>query len=110
MSLGSILLIALFVACSITGQILFKSAMSDAHSRRKSALRLAGGIASMAAGFFAWQCLLARFDLSFLYPFEALDRLFILPAAAFFLREKITAQLWIGMLLIVGGVVLVARS
>ena len=84
--------------------------MDDAHSRRKSVLTLTGGVAVMGIGFFVWQGLLARFDLSFLYPFEALDRLFILPAAAFFLREKITPQLWVGVLLIVSGVVLVAVS
>ena len=64
----------------------------------------------MAVGFFVWLRLLKRFPLSFLYPFEGLDRLFILPAAAFFLREKITARLWAGVFLIVGGVVLVAAS
>jgi drug/metabolite transporter (DMT)-like permease len=109
-SVGSLLLIALFTACSIGGQLLFKHAMDDAHSRRKSVLTLTGGIAVMGVGFFVWQGLLARFELSFLYPFEALDQLFVLPAAAFFLREKITAQLWVGVLLIVGGVLLVAAS
>ena len=110
MNPASITLLALFLGCSIAGQLLFKSAMSDTTSRRKSALTLTGGIAVMALGFFVWQGLLARFELSFLYPFEALDRLFILPAAAFFLREKITAQLWIGVSLIVVGVMFVAAS
>ena len=110
MSIGSFLLIALSIACSIAGQVLFKFAMHDEHPRKKSALVLAAGVVVMAVGFFVWLRLLARFDLSFLYPFEGLDRLFILPAAAFFLREKITPRLWIGVILIVGGVVLVAAS
>ena len=88
MNPASVTLIALFLGCSIAGQLLFKSAMSDTTSRRKSALTLTGGIAVMALGFFVWQGLLARFELSFLYPFEALDRLFILPAAAFFSAKK----------------------
>lgn len=110
MNVGSFLLIALSVASSVAGQILFKHAMHDAHSRKKSGLILAAGVVVMAVGFFVWLRLLSLFDLSFLYPFEGLDRLFILPAAAFFLREKITPQLWIGVVLIVGGVVLVAAS
>ncbi len=110
MSIGSFLLIALSVASSVAGQILFKHAMDDAHSRKKSGIILTAGVFVMAVGFFVWLRLLTRFDLSFLYPFEGLDRIFVLPAAAFFLREKITARLWIGVFLIVGGVVLVAAS
>lgn len=110
MSVGSFLLIALSVASSVAGQILFKHAMHDAHSRKKSGLILASGVVVMALGFFVWLRLLARFDLSYLYAFEGLDRLFILPAAVLFLREKITLRLVIGMVLIFGGIVRVATS
>ena len=64
----------------------------------------------MALSFFLGLSQLSELPLSKYYPFEGIERVVIVIAAAFFLREKITAQLWIGVILIVGGVVLVAAS
>ncbi len=105
-------LIALSEACGIAGQLFFKLAMGRdwSHAPGRGRLALAAGLAVMALGFFIWLGLLSKFDLSFLYPFEGLNRLLLLLGAAFFLREKITANLWLGVLLISAGVVLVAGS
>jgi hypothetical protein len=65
-------LVVFSVACSVTGQIFFKHAMSDQSmsTRPRRRLDLAGGVLVMTVGFFSWLALLRRFDLSYLYPFE----------------------------------------
>ena len=108
----SFFLILLSEMCMVTGQIFFKHAMNQSaeHARRKLVLNLIAGIAVMALGFFLWLGLLARFDLSYLYPFQGLSVIIITLMAAVILKEKLTMQLTIGALLITAGVVLVSLS
>lgn len=108
----SIALIIFMELCAIAGQILFKVAMGHRwdHSRRQAVGILGGGVAVMALRFFIWLGLLSSFDLSLLYPFEGLNRIVLLAAAAIFLKEKITPALVVGVLLISAGVLLVATS
>ena len=105
-------LVVFSVACSVTGQIFFKHAMSHASTstgvRRR--MDLAGGIVVMTVGFFTWLALLRRFDLSYLYPFEGLDRLLLAFAAWLILKEEMTRDLWIGIILICAGTIFVAGS
>jgi hypothetical protein len=42
----------------------------------------------MTVGFFTWLALLRRFDLSYLYPFEGVDRVLLAVAAWLILRRK----------------------
>ena len=56
------------------------------------------------------QGLLQRFDLSYLYPFQGLSVIFITILAAVVLKEKLSARLTIGALLITAGIVLVSMS
>jgi len=105
-------LVLFSIACSVTGQIFFKHAMAD-HStstvaRRK--LDLGRGVLAMTVSFFTWLFLLRQFDLSFLYPFEGLDRVLLAFAAWLILKEKMTRDLWIGLVLICLGTALVAGS
>ena len=74
----------------IAGQVFFKRGMGDA-------VRMAGwqraswvgtGIASKALSFFCWVLLLSRFELSYIYPFEALDPIFVALAAALFSKRE----------------------
>ena len=102
------------VACSAFGQILFKLAMNQTN---ESGLRMArflpvfgAGIATMALGFFLWLGLMARFPLSYLFPFEGLDRLLLVFAAWIFLKERMTPALWLGVLMITAGIFLVGVS
>ena len=99
-------------ACSVAGQIFFKHAMSDesqnSPSRRR--LDLARGVVAMTIGFFTWLALLRQFDLSYLYPFEGLDRVLLAFAAWLILKEKMTRDLWIGVICICLGTVFVAGS
>ena len=112
MTLWSIFLIVLSECAAIAGQIFFKHAMANrwSQSRRTAAWVLSAGVLAMTVSFFIWLNLLAKFDLSRLYPFEGLNRVLLLFAAAFFLRERIAPQLWIGVILISAGVALVFLS
>jgi len=105
--------VALFsIGCSVTGQIFFKHAMADhsesSASRRK--LELAGGVLAMTMSFFIWLVLLHRFELSYLYPFEGLDKVLLAFAAWLILKEKMSRDISIGLILICLGAVLVAGT
>lgn len=105
-------LVLFSIACSVTGQIFFKHAMAD-HSKSSASRRkldLAGGVLVMTVSFFTWLSLLYRFDLSYLYPFEGLDRVLLAFAAWLILKEKMSRDLWIGLILICLGTAFVAGS
>ena len=112
MTAWTLFLIVLSECAAIAGQIFFKHAMATHwnKSRRTAAWVLSAGTGVMAVSFFIWVSLLAKFDLSRLYPFEGLNRVVLLCAAAIFLREKIAPRLWIGVVLISAGVALVFIS
>jgi drug/metabolite transporter (DMT)-like permease len=105
-------LVVFSITCSVTGQIFFKHAMSDQSTSTRTGRRLylAGGVLVMTIGFFTWLALLRRFNLSYLYPFEGLDRVLLAFAAWLILKEKITRDLWIGVILICVGTAFVAGS
>ena len=96
----------------VVGQVFFKVAMDEsagikAPSTRRAAF--AAGIAAMAFSFFFGLAQLSQIPLSKYYPFEGIERVVIVIAAAFFLREKITVRIVIGVALICGGLFLVAN-
>jgi uncharacterized membrane protein len=68
------------------------------------------GVALMTISFFITLGLLQRFDLSYLYPFQGLSVIFITLLAAAVLKEKLSARLTVGALLISAGIVLVSMS
>jgi drug/metabolite transporter (DMT)-like permease len=105
-------LILFYASCSVSGQLFFKHAMSDRVNspRSRRLLDLAAGVLAMTLGFFTWLALLQRFDLSFLYPFEGLDRVLLALGAWLFLREKLTRDLWIGVILVCLGTTFVSAS
>ena len=78
--------------------------------RHRRRLDLAGGVLAMTVGFFTWLALLRRFDLSYLYPFEGLDRVLLAFAAWLILKEKMTRDLWVVVILICIGTAFVAAS
>ena len=102
------LLVVISETCSGAGQIFFKHAMGG--EKEKMAPRLTAGVTVMAVGFFLWEGLLSRFDLSYLYPFDALKTILLMIAAWIFLKEKMTLNLWVGVTLICAGILLVSRS
>ena len=113
----TIALVIVLIALSgaVTGQILLKHAMASSHGEtgfrsRKVIVPFAAGIALMTMQFFLVLGLLQRYDLSFIYPFQGLGVIIITFAAAITLREKLTAQLIAGSVLITVGVVLVSMT
>ena len=98
--------------CSVTGQIFLKHAMSGCVGGGKPcrSLNLAAGVLAMTVGFFTWLTLLQRFNLSYLYPFEGLDNVIVAFGAWLFLRENMTRELWLGMILICFGTMLVSAT
>jgi len=94
--------------CSVVGQVFFKHAMGS--GKGNMAWKLTAGIVAMAVNFFLWTGLLSKYDLSFLYPFDGLNRIVMMFAASIFLKEKMTLHLWVGVALICAGVLLVSRS
>ncbi len=108
----SLLCVILTELCSVAGQIFFKHAMSQPEGgpRAKFLGMFLSGIAVKALAFFLWLGLLSKFELSYLYPFEGISPVLLVLAAALFLREKMTLNLWAGVILISAGVVLVSAS
>jgi len=105
-------LVLFSIACSVAGQVFFKHAMAS-HSKSSASRRkldLVGGLVAMTVSFFTWLSLLHHFDLSYLYPFEGLDRVLLAFAAWLILNEKVSRDLWIGLILICLGTIFVAGS
>jgi uncharacterized membrane protein len=98
----------------VAAQLILKKAMefSATQGMRNSYFvsRVAIGVVLMTVSFFLTLGLLQRFDLSYLYPFQGLSVIFITILAAVVLKEKISARLTIGALLITAGIVLVSMS
>jgi len=108
------LFILISLVTFVTAQLILKKAMefSATKGMRNSYFmsRVAIGIVLMTISFFLTLGLLQRFDLSYLYPFQGLSVIFIMILAAVVLKEKLSARLTIGALLITAGIVLVSMS
>ena len=83
-----------------------KNGMSDPYFISRVVI----GVILMTISFFLTLGLLQRFDLSYLYPFQGLSVIFITILAAAALKEKLSARLAMGALLITAGIVLVSMS
>lgn len=122
------LLIIISLLAYVAGQILLKIAMNDGEeeapstadrvqetapdqtSTRKRAGVFAASIACMTVTFFLNLGLMQKLDLSFLFPFQGLSVIIVTLGASIFLKERLTATLIIGALLVTVGVMLVSAS
>ena len=120
------LLILLDVLVSVAGQLLLKKGMTDVGRidvdffsqpllglwRMFTTTPLVMlGLALYAVGAVIWLIVLSRVDLSFAYPMIALTYVLVPLAAWLFLNEPaIPPMRWIGMGVIIAGVVLVAQT
>jgi drug/metabolite transporter (DMT)-like permease len=116
-------LILITVGLGVAGELLFKSGAIQLPSLDFSSLPgAASAILSLATnplilvgfccygvGAVLWILVLTRLDLSYAYPMYALMYAFIPLAAHFVLKEQIPAARWIGIALIVTGVLIVFR-
>lgn len=92
------------------GQLLLKHAMTKSQQATpmQTAVRLAPGVIMLTLWFFIWLGLLARWDLSLVFPFSGLGPALLVIAARIWLHEKLTPLSWAGVFLIAGGVGLVS--
>jgi len=68
------------------------------------------GLFFYAAGALAWIAVLARLDLSVAYPFLALNFVLVTLSGRFLLGETVPPLRWLGILVIIAGILLVAKS
>lgn len=116
-------LMASSILCGVAGQFSLKVGVS-----RLGALTLGGarylptfvlglllnplvflGLSLYAVGAFLWMTVLSRVDLSFAYPFLALNFILVLSGSALFLHEPLPLNRLAGTALIVLGVLVIAR-
>jgi undecaprenyl phosphate-alpha-L-ara4N flippase subunit ArnE len=69
---------------------------------------LASGIAMLAATFL-WLYIIKHFDFSVAYPMTSISYVFGMLAAICLFQETVPPTRWIGLLLVMGGVVLIAK-
>jgi drug/metabolite transporter (DMT)-like permease len=60
----------------------------------------------LVAGFLFWIACLVRLDLSYAYPIACSSVLLVALFSVLFLGEPVTLRVWLGTLLILGGLVL----
>jgi len=94
----------------VIGQVFMKRAMDEKTTRSRTARTqsLILGILAQTVWFFLWLGLLQHWDLSLIFPFEGLNPLLLVFAAWLILKEKLTIGTWVGVVLITGGLLLVA--
>lgn len=69
-----------------------------------------GGLGTFAASFFVWIKVLAVVPLSYAYPMVSLGYVLVFLFSWLFLGESLPAPRILGLVLIIGGIFLVARS
>lgn len=106
------LLILVSLVSFVAGQVLLKMALNrhgDGTGRPVAAI-FAASIFSMAVSFFVSLGLLQVLDLSYLFPFQGLNVIITVFSSAVFLKERLSATLIVGVVLITAGVILVSAS
>lgn len=115
-------LIGLSISTGIAGQTAIKLGVS-----RPEAAHAAAGVQSLVAmiiqsplvllglalygiGALAWIAVLSRLDLSYAYPFLALNFVLIALVSQLILGESIPLLRWLGISVICVGILLIARS
>jgi uncharacterized membrane protein len=68
------------------------------------------GLLLMGSGLFFWLVALAGSDLSVVFPLGSMQYVLVLVASRLFLKEKIDRKKLIGTLLVMLGVIAIARS
>ncbi len=109
--------VALAVVAEAFGQLAFKRAAdraNDAPAEQHGAIRLvrqrgwlAAGIACFVVEGLLWTCALKFLPVSVAQPAGSLEFVIVAGLARLFLHEKIPASRWVGVMMILCGVLLV---
>lgn len=123
MQMGMIGLILASTLLGVLGQTVLKLGMTQLGPQSIGAdgvltilMRIAfspyviGGLMLYVSGTFFWLVAMSRADLSYLYPFASLSYVCLMAVAWIVFREHISPMRLLGAIIIVAGVVLVARS
>ena len=114
MRIWPFLIIFLWMATFVAGQLSFKRAMELSRATGFRNLRtictLGIGMAVMTTSFCLNLGLLQHFDLSYVYPFQGSSVIIITLLAAIVLKERLSLRIIAGTLLITAGAVLVSMS
>jgi len=109
------LLILFSVVLTAGGQLLFKKGMSEVGELSFALTKLVStftnlyvliGFLSLGLGAVIWLDVLARRDVSYAYPMSSLGYVIVVLAGAYLFGETIFLNRWIGIVLIVMGVIL----
>ncbi|MEO3991845.1 4-amino-4-deoxy-L-arabinose-phosphoundecaprenol flippase subunit ArnE [Pseudocitrobacter cyperus] len=105
----NVILLLLASLLSSGGQLCQKQAalLSD---KRKLWLWLALAVGMLAAGMAVWLAVLQRIPVSLAYPMLSLNFVWVTLAARFIWRERVTARHWLGVALIILGIVLLGGN
>jgi drug/metabolite transporter (DMT)-like permease len=116
---GLVISSVLIAAC---GQLLLRHGMlsiREAHPHMHGALLLreaavsvwvVGGLAVFGMSALLWLVTLSKVPLSRAYPFTALGFIGIVGASAVLFDEKPGGQLWLGVIVVVAGLLIIVRS
>jgi drug/metabolite transporter (DMT)-like permease len=121
--IGSFVLVFFSVLLGVAGELLLKTGMNKVGELKlggvEAALHTAWRVATIPeiiVGFACygiaavlWLVVLSRLDLSYAYPLLALMYVLVPLSAKFFLHEEIPAGRWVGIMIILVGIVVVAR-
>ena len=121
LTVANLLLLLFAVASAATGQLMLKYGMTGAAesvTRSGGTLLLKaatspwviGGLVVFGISALAWLTTLSRVPLSVAYPFNALGLLAIVGSSAVILHERVTPMAWLGVLLVVAGLIIVVLS
>lgn len=114
MSVAAVIVFLIEVGSLVVGQVVLKHAVDRGNEmgfQNSHVVTLfVVGVAALTISFFLTLALLQHFALSYFFPFQASSTIFIVAAAAIFLRERLSFQLLAGTLLIFAGIILVSAS
>jgi undecaprenyl phosphate-alpha-L-ara4N flippase subunit ArnE len=112
MSLTAWVLIIISQLALVAGQIYLKRAMSRREQANSAGWigLLVMGIATMTVWFLLWLGVMPHVELSKQMPMEGISPILIVLGAAIFLRERLNARGWAGVVLTCVGVALVSAS
>ena len=67
-------------------------------------------ILALIIGGFFWVAAMARFELSFIYPFMSINYLTIMLGSQYILNEQVSLSRYIAVIFIVIGLIIISRS
>ena len=117
LDLTSFLLVTFSVGMSVSAQLALRHGMAAVAASGGSLVTGAatspwvlGGLTMYGLGTVTWLLLLSRIDLVVAYPLGSLNFVFVTALSGFVLHEQVPTLRWVGTVLILVGIYVVARG